>query len=165
MFSLLELKEVRESVRSLLKEDPKSAGLMQKIMLQFNEADRQLALSPAHRAGTVFAYETWICAALLDAVYNQTDYITAKSDCRAEWNMAVHTLKQELHRKKIFSGKPLYDPQALCGRAADALRCLEASVCGDCIFHIVEQKYGNTDAYTKSLQDLDFRLRHYEETE
>lgn len=41
-------------------------------------------------------------------------------------------------------------------------RCYSVSteIRGDCIPMIMEQKYGNTDAYCKTLQELDFRLRN-----
>ena len=159
MFSLLELNEVQELVRSLFSDNPKPEEMIRQMILQFNEAEKQLSANPGNRAGTVFAFDTWIYAALLDAALHQTDYGEEKSFCRGEWSLAVRILSKELSRIKLLSDKTLYQTGKLCTAAADALRCMDADICGDCIIQIIEQKYGNSDAYRKSLEELDFRLR------
>ena len=74
-------------------------------------------------------YDIWVCAAMLDAALNGTDYA---ADCMGFTEMYEHvrdTMQKKLHETKFLSKKPKHDIPALRGKAANALRYLTGEIC------------------------------------
>ena len=74
-------------------------------------------------------YDIWVCAAMLDAVLNGTDYA---ADCMGFAETYEHvrdTMLKKLRETKFLSKKPKHDIPALRRKAADSLRCLTGEIC------------------------------------
>ena len=74
-------------------------------------------------------YDVWVGACMLDAVLNGTGY---GADCMAfseMYGQVCAEMKLRLHEKKLFSKKRKHDPEALCAKAAEALRYITGECC------------------------------------
>ena len=74
-------------------------------------------------------FDIWVCAAMLDAVLNGTDY---SADCMGFTEMYEHvrkTMQKKLRETKFLSKKPKHDIPALREKAAEALRYITGEIC------------------------------------
>ena len=74
-------------------------------------------------------YDIWVCASMLDAVLNGTDYT---ADCTGFTDMYAHvrdTMQKKLHETKFLSRKRKHDLPALCAKAAEALQYITGERC------------------------------------
>lgn len=100
-------------------------------------------------------YDIWVCAAMLDAVLNGTDYA---ADCMGFTETYAHvrdTMQKKLHETKLLSKKPKHDLPALREKAADALRYLTGEICDS---EVAEAYAARKTEFLSSIDALRARL-------
>ena len=104
-------------------------------------------------------YDIWVCASMLDAVLNGTDYT---ADCTGFTDMYAHvrdTMQKKLHETKFLSQKPKHDLPALYAKAADALRYITGEICAS---EVAEQFTDRKTEFLSSVDALRMRLSAYQ---
>lgn len=74
-------------------------------------------------------YDLWVCAAMLDASLNGTDYTADCAGCTEMYEHVRDTMQKKLHETGFFSKKPKHDLPALRAKAAEALRFITGEIC------------------------------------
>ena len=104
---------------------------------------------------TEIGYDIWVCAAMLDAVLNGTDYTADCAGFTDMYEIVREGMHKKLHETKFLSKKPKHDLPALRGKAADALRYLTGEICeSEVAEHYADRK---TD-FLSSIDALRARL-------
>lgn len=149
--TLFQLPGIMEIMRTDLSAQVKDKILLTKMEELFYRAYKQEYLTSADFGNQVFTDSIWLYTALMDAALNEKAYPAARFGIEKEWENAVRWLKFELGKRKMFSGKLIYDVAKLCDMATSSLECLNPGSCGKNLAQWVQQ---NGESLTDLYEEL-----------
>lgn len=156
--TLFQIPGVMEIIRNDLSAKVKDKSLIQTMEEAFYRAYKPEYHTSNDVGNKVFMDSVWLYTSLLDAALNDKAYNAAKYDCEKEWDNAVRWLKFELGKRKMFTGKMIYDVAKLTDMAAASVDCLKPNSCGQNLTDWVQKNGESLTDFYELLVDLKKRL-------
>ncbi len=100
-------------------------------------------------------YDIWVCACMLDAAVNGTDYSRECIGYDDRYRQLCQSIQLMLHKKSFWSRKPVYNTAKMCRKAADSLQLITGTICTS---EIAEKSFAQQEEFIASIELLRRRL-------
>lgn len=100
-------------------------------------------------------FDIWVCACMLDAVINNTDYSRECIGYDDKYRELCQSIRRMLNKKTLLRRKPIYNTDATRRKAADSLQYITGTLCTS---EVAKEYCANPQAFLSSVTALRHRL-------